>query len=425
MTLTDFINYCNKHIRGDEKGEAQIFLDHFFMALGYEEGLKGAGADLEFRVIAQDRRNTNFADLVWKPRVLIEMKKRGEDLSIHYQQAFSYWQRLVPNRPNYVMLCNFDEFWIYDFDKDIYEAQEKIELKELQNRKEAFVFLLPVEKKPLFKIDREDVTEKVAKYISTLYKSLAKNKARNPVVKDEDAIRYCLQCILCLFAEDIELLPNKIFSYLIAECLEKPGTGFINKKVPESYDLIGGLFQQMNLPGKTPAGKYKDVDYFDGGLFQKIVPIELEKKEIELLEVACNKNWRHINPAIFGSIFEGNMEKDERHELGAHYTHETDIKRIVDPVIVQPWRTKIDKVIDEFTAKEKYKTFDALLQLHTELTQYKVLDPACGSGNFLFIAYKELKLLEKELFKRLHTLCTQRGDTEKIIQHKLSNGFVR
>jgi SAM-dependent methyltransferase len=427
MDFQPFINYCNKHISGDEKGQAQIFLDRFFTALGYEDGLRGAGADCEYRVKDAKKKSTSFADLVWKPRVLIEMKKRDEDLSIHYQQAFSYWQQLVPNRPRYVLLCNFDEFWIYDFDTDIYEPLQKVPLEKLNQNRDAFAFLFPQEKKPVFNYNREDVTAKIAQQISALYKSLAKNPARNPVIPIEDAMRYCLQCILCLFAEDIELLPDNVFTRLIEECAEK-GKQY-DRKVPESFDLIGGLFQQMNLPGKTVAGKYKDVDYFNGGLFEKIIPIELEKREIDLLEVACHKNWRQMNPAIFGSIFEGTMEGDERHELGAHYTHETDIKKIVDPVIVQPWKQKIDAVMDSLSPSPQGRgargeVLDKLFDLHKELTQYKVLDPACGSGNFLFIAYKELKLLEKEIFKYILTLSNEKGSTEKFVQHKLKNGLV-
>lgn len=422
MDFQPFVDYCGKHITGDEKGEAQIFLDHFFMAMGYEEGLKGAGATCEYRVRNEKRKSTSFADLVWKPRVLIEMKKRNEDLSIHYQQAFSYWQQLVPNRPRFVILCNFDEFWIYDFDLDIYEPLQKVPLENLNENKDAFAFLFPQEKKPIFNYNREDVTDKIAKQISALYKSLAKNKNRNPEIPVEDAMRYCLQCILCLFAEDIELLPDNIFTRLIEECVEAGKQH--DRKVPESYDLIGGLFEKMNQPGIVQAGKYKGVEYFNGGLFEKIIPIELEKREIDLLEVACHKNWRHMNPAIFGSIFEGTMEGDERHELGAHYTHETDIKKIVDPVIVQPWKEKIDAVMELHTAKTKDSTLANLYELHKELTQYKVLDPACGSGNFLFIAYKELKLLEKEIFKYILTLSTEKGSTEKFIQHKVKNGLV-
>lgn len=398
MDLLPFIDYCKKHIKGDEKGEAQIFLDHFFAALGYADGLKATGGSLEFRIKSHNKRNTSFADFVWKPIVLIEMKKSSEDLSIHYQQAFSYWSQLVPNRPQYVILCNFDEFWIYDFNKDIYDPQEKIDLDQLQNRKEAFTFLLPVPKKPLFQTDKEDVTEKVATFVAALYRSLI-GRNRIPKIDINVAMRYCLQCVLCMYAEDIDLLPNKIFTRLIEECLEKPGSG--RDKVPETYDLIAGLFREMNSKGITPTGKYKDVDYFNGGLFNEINPVELTKKEVEHLEVACTKNWNHMNPAIFGTILEQGMEKDERHLLGAHYTHEIDIKKIVDPVIVQPWKKKIEEVMDEFTVTSKDKTIKDLKALHKELTEYKVLDPACGSGNFLFIAYKEIKLLEREILKRL------------------------
>src|SRR6185437_467018 len=404
MNFQTFIDYCKQHISGDEKGEAQIFLDHFFVALGYKDGLKGAGANCEYRVKNTKKKTTSFADLVWKPVVLIEMKKSGEDLSIHYQQAFSYWSQLVPNRPQYVILCNFDEFWIYDFNLDIYDPQEKINLEDLQNRKEAFTFLLPKPKKPLFRTDKEDVTEKVAKNISDVYRSLAHNPARNPVIPAEQSMRYCLQCVLCLYAEDIELLPDKIFTRLIDECVEKEGAGY--DKVPETYDLIAGLFREMNSIGITPSGRYKDVDYFNGGLFEIIDPIELSIKELDLLEIACRKNWKHINPSIFGSIFEGFMNEKKRHEMGAHYTHEIDIKKIVDPVIVQPWKKKIDEAMDHFTVKTKDETIDNLKGLHKELTEYKVLDPACGSGNFLFIAYKEIKLLEKEILKHLKTISS-------------------
>jgi type II restriction/modification system DNA methylase subunit YeeA len=429
MDFTSFIEYCNKHITGNEKGEAQVFLERFFIALGYPDGYKGAGAVLEDRIKNRKKKTTSFADLVWKPRVLIEMKKRDEDLSIHYQQAFSYWQQLVPDRPRYVILCNFDEFWIYDFDKDIYEPLEKILLEKLNERSEAFTFLLQVKKEPIFNYNREDVTEKVAKNISELFKKLTagkdadgKNLYRSPVIEKQAAIRYCLQCVLSMFAEDIGLLPDQIFTRLINECSEKPGS--VGDKVTETFDLIGGLFREMNLPGKTPAGRYKDVDYFNGGLFKIVEPIELTKKEIDDLWTASNKKWSHINPAIFGSIFEGAMEADERHELGAHYTHETDIKKIVDPVIVQPWKEKIDVVMDAHTAKTKPETLDKLFALHKELTQFKVLDPACGSGNFLFIAYKEMKLLEREIMKYIKTFSTERGSNERLMQHKLKNGLV-
>src|SRR4051812_6871910 len=108
-----FLAYASL-LSGDEKGEAQVFCDRLFQAFGHQ-GYKEAGAELESR---QKRKNkgTAFIDLIWRPRVLLEMKKRGEKLQRHYSQAFEYWLGAVPQRPRYVVLCNFDEFWIYDFD---------------------------------------------------------------------------------------------------------------------------------------------------------------------------------------------------------------------------------------------------------------------------------------------------------------------
>lgn len=118
--LVSFCDWVRAHISGDEKGEAQIFLDRLLQAFGHP-GVKEVGAKLEMRVRSRDRKGTAFADLVWKPYVLIEMKKRGEDLARHYRQAFDYWTHLVPSRPRYVILCNFDEFWVYDFETQMDE----------------------------------------------------------------------------------------------------------------------------------------------------------------------------------------------------------------------------------------------------------------------------------------------------------------
>jgi hypothetical protein len=113
--LSEFTAWCRKNITGDEKGQAQIFLDRLFIAFG-QPGSLDVGGEPEFRIrkATEDGGGTSFADYVWKPVVLIEMKKRGERLFRHYRQAFDYWMRLVPNRPRYVVLCNFDEFQVYD-----------------------------------------------------------------------------------------------------------------------------------------------------------------------------------------------------------------------------------------------------------------------------------------------------------------------
>ncbi|MFM8850183.1 MAG: DNA methyltransferase, partial [Cytophagales bacterium] len=397
--LHDFVAYCQRHIKGDEKGEAQIFLDRFFTALGYPEGLKGAGAECEFRVRDTKKKTTSFGDLVWKKRVLIEMKKKDENLAIHLQQATDYWFKLAGDRPQYIILCNFDEFWIYDFNVKVFDPVDVVKLADLPSRREAFGFMLPQPVTPVFGKDKEDVTEKAAQQVAAMYRSMIKRR-----IKSDEALHYALQCIVSLFAEDVGLLPDKIFSRIIEECVQKKAS---------PYDLIGGLFNEMNKPGITPAGYYKGVDYFNGGLFKEIKAIELTGYEIDMLEGSANKNWRHVNPAIFGSFFEGNLDKELRHELGAHYTHEIDIKKIVNPVIVQPWMQRI----------EAANTLDDCLHLLTELTHYKVLDPACGSGNFLFVAFREMKLLERKLLV-LAFEKTKPADKNKLHKFLSDYSFV-
>jgi len=117
-TLEGLVKYRTDHLFGDEKGEAAIFLEALFRealfrALGHE-GVRQAGATLEKRIKKRDNAGTAYAYLEWRPRVLIEMKKAGRDLAKDYRQAFEYWIDLVPDRPKYVVLCNFDEFWVYD-----------------------------------------------------------------------------------------------------------------------------------------------------------------------------------------------------------------------------------------------------------------------------------------------------------------------
>src|SRR5437762_339031 len=128
--LRKFVEYAQK-LKGDEKGEAQVFCDRLFQAFGHE-GYKEAGATLEDR---QRRGKTvKFVDLIWKPRLILEMKSRSEKLRDHYQQAFEYWLHSVPHRPKYVALCNFSEIWVYEFDEQMEEPMDRISIVDLPRR---------------------------------------------------------------------------------------------------------------------------------------------------------------------------------------------------------------------------------------------------------------------------------------------------
>src|SRR5208337_3842561 len=169
--LANFVSWVGANVKGDEKGEAQVFLDRFFQAFGHA-GLKEAGATLEERIKKGDGKGTAFADLVWKPVVLIEMKKRGEDLTRHYRQAFDYWTRLVPGRPRYVMLCNFDEFWVFDFDTQMDVPVDKVKVQDLTTRWGALAFLFPTPLKPIFGNDHVAVTRKAADELADCFNKM-------------------------------------------------------------------------------------------------------------------------------------------------------------------------------------------------------------------------------------------------------------
>jgi SAM-dependent methyltransferase len=391
-SLNKFVSFCQQHITGQERKEAQTFLDRFFRAFGHEGALE-AGAIYEEAIKKGSKKGkTGFADLVWKPRVLIEMKKRGEDLSKHYSQAFDYWTRLVPQRPKYVILCNFDEFWIFDFDIQLDTPVDVIPLEQLPERAGAFGFMELGEKAPIFRNNQVEVTERAARRMGEMLLELEKRK-----IEKLTAQRFILQCVLAMFAEDRQLLPRDMFISCVEDCINGAS----------SYDILGGLFREMNQPGITPAGRYQGVDYFNGGLFSVIHPIELTKEELNFLELSAKENWSQVRPAIFGNLFESTIDTIERHARGIHYTSEADIMKIVRPTISRYWEERI----------EAANTIGELSKLQLELQSYRVLDPACGSGNFLYIAYQELKRIEMLLLDKI----SQRRKSE---DKQMQMGFV-
>jgi SAM-dependent methyltransferase len=385
--LSEFIAWAARHITGDEKGQAQIFLDRFFQAFG-QPGCLDVGGTPEFRIrkSQEDGGGTAFADYVWKPMVLIEMKRRGEDLSRHFRQAFDYWTRLVPGRPRYVILCNFDEFWIYDFESQMDSPVDQVRIEDLATRYGPLGFLFPVPERPVFGNDHEAVTRDAADRLATCFHKLARRKD----VDRDTARRFILQMLVALFAEDIGLLDQYLVVQLLEEC----------KSPKDSYDLLGGLFTAMNTSGGLSGGRFKGVKYFNGGLFAEPARLELHDDELNQLKQAAKADWSNVQPEIFGTLFQHSLESKERHAFGAHFTSPVDIMKIVGPTIVEPWRQLI----------EEAKTIKRLAELRQRLEHLRVLDPACGSGNFLYIAYREMKRLEARIFERMNEL-SERGDT--------------
>ncbi len=271
---------------------------------------------------------------------------------------------------------HFDEFWVFDFETQMDAPVDQLKLAELPQRWGPLAFLFAKPETPVFQFDHEQVTRAAADLLATLYNHLV-GRGIAPAL----AQRFVLQSLMCLFAEDIGLLDKYFFARLLDDCT-----------TPEqSFDLIGALFVEMNTPGKTAGGRYKGVDYFNGGLFREPARIELDADELDLLRNAAAFDWRFVRPEIFGTIFEHSLGSTQRHAFGAHFTSPVDIMKIVGPTIVAPWREQI----------ESAKTLKRLEELLARLENFRVLDPACGSGNFLYIAYRELKRLEARIYERM------------------------
>ncbi|BAU13564.1 DNA modification methyltransferase related protein [Leptolyngbya sp. NIES-3755] len=380
--LHEFVSFSKTHLKGNERKEAQSFLNAFFQAFGYENAI-AAGAEFEQGVAKGSAKgNKGAADLVWSHRLLVEMKSRGENLANHYSQLERYWMRLTP-KPQYSILCNFDEFWIYDFHNQVDTPVDVIKLDELVHRSSAFNFMGKANHTPIFRNNQVEITERNARLIGELYQTLLKRGKQQGFSEfNEEAIqRFILQCVLAMFAEDRELLPKDLFVSCVQDCIDQKGN---------SYDILGGLFQAMNQKGVTPQGRYKGVEYFNGGLFAEICPIALEAHELELLQHCASQRWDQVRPSIFGSIFTSAIDAKYRHAHGMHYTSEADIRQIVIPTISEDWEAQI----------EGANTLKQIQALHRKLQTYRVLDPACGSGNFLYVAYQELKRVEKRLLDR-------------------------
>ena len=189
-----------------------------------------------------------------------------------------------------------------------------------------------------------------------------------------------------MFAEDVDLLPAGTMSRIVQDCFAGGS----------SYDLMGGLFRQMNEISPAKAGRFKGVPYFNGGLFAVVDPIELGVKQLTAIGEAAETDWSKINPAVFGTLFQASMDAERRHALGAHFTAERDIMKVITPTISRPWEARI----------AAGRTLPELIKLREEMLAFRVLDPACGSGNFLYLAYRELVRLEILLLQRMRSVTT-------------------
>ena len=237
------------------------------------------------------------------------------------------------------------------------------------------------------------ITRVIADQLAKLAKSLEESGH-----SAEQVASFLMRCLFTMFSEDVGLLPERSFTDLLTNLKAKP----------ESFcRQLRSLWQTMNTGGFAPALD-ADVLRFNGGLFADAHVIELNVEQLSLLADASRADWRYVEPAIFGTLLERALNPRERHKLGAHYTPRAYVERLVLPTIIEPLRAEWAEVqAAALTYKQQRKTKEAVAEIrkfHHQLCQTRVLDPACGSGNFLYVTLEHMKRLEAEVLEVLGSI---------------------
>lgn len=367
-----------------EKGETQTFYNEFFQIFdvprrrvaSYEEPVKRLG----------DRRG--FIDLFWKGTLLVEQKSAGLDLSQAKQQALDYFPGLKDHElPRYVLVSDFQNFELYDLDEG---TEVKFALWQLPRYVEAFTFILGVQKRTFR--DQDPVNIEASELMGRLHDALEASGYTGHALE-----RLLVRLLFCLFADDTGIFePRDIFETLIVEHTQAGGR--------EVGPLLTQLFEVLNTP---PEKRQKNLDpdldqfpYVNGDLFEERLPVPAFDSAMRtLLLDACAFSWDAISPAIFGSLFQSVMDKKERRAKGAHYTTEKNILKVIQPLFLDRLRAEFEQLKSRRDSGRR----KALEAFHDRLGTLRFFDPACGCGNFLIIAYRELRQLELELLKEIHT----------------------
>jgi type II restriction/modification system DNA methylase subunit YeeA len=384
-----------------ESAAAQSHFNDLCDLLGHETPTQAdpEGEWFTFEYGAQKTTGSQgFAD-VWKKGFFgWEYKGKHKDLTVAYAQLQQYAPALA--NPPLLIVCDTEKFIIHTNWNDYVSEKHEILLEELANVDKLnllrYAFFEPEKLKP--RKSRQQLTEEVAGQFATISEKLRK-RGNDP----QEVAHFVNRLIFCMFAEDIKLLPNKIFEELLSRGIKSPN---------DFQRKLSSLFVAMRDGSAWGAD---DILWFNGGLFDTDATLKLEPIEIKMIYDVALKDWSDIDPSIMGTLFERGLDPSKRSELGAHYTDRDKIMKIITPVIIEPleqeWQEVENKIKEELAAAEKLdpkkSTKDAgqytklnkqaKKRFHAfkdKLMGYKVLDPACGSGNFLYLSLKALKDIE-------------------------------
>ncbi|MFG6120941.1 class I SAM-dependent DNA methyltransferase [Thalassobacillus sp. B23F22_16] len=364
----------------NESADAKSFWDAFFHVFGisrrrvatFEQSVKKAGGE------------QGFVDLLWKGVLLVEHKSRGRDLEKAYNQAKDYFPGLKETElPKYILVSDFENFVLYDLDEG---GERRIKLSQLPQNIELFGFIAGYQKQEIK--EQDPVNIQAAEQMGELHDKL---KAIGYAGHELEV--FLVRLLFCLFADDTGIFEKNIFKdYIDMETRE------------DGRDLglhLAGIFETLNTPVENRTTNIDETlnkfPYVNGKLFEdRLPPATFDAEMRELLLESSALNWGKISPAVFGSLFQSVMDTEQRRELGAHYTSEENILKVIKPLFMDELWAEFEKIKNLKTQRDK-----RLEAFHNKIAELRFFDPACGCGNFLIIAYRELRLLEMEVIREL------------------------
>ncbi len=360
-----------------EDAEAKSFWDGWFRVFGIS---RRRVATFEQSVKKADHKQ-GFIDLLWKGTILVEHKSRGKSLNKAMQQAKDYFPGLKEHElPKYILVSDFQKFRLYDLDTDV---TTEFELKDFVQQVHLFGFIAGYEQRT-YK-DADPVNIQAAELMGKFH-----DRLEDIGYTGHDLEVYLVRLLFCLFADDTGIFEKGIFWEYLDLHTKSDGSDLAMH--------IASIFHILNTPRER---RLKNLDenlaqfpYVNGKLFEEVLqPAAFDLKMREMLLEACALDWGKISPAIFGSMFQAVMNPQERRNLGAHYTSEQNIQKLIKPLFLDELYTEFDK------AKGSRGKLE---QLHLKIADLHFFDPACGCGNFLIITYRELRELEIKILQELN-----------------------
>ncbi|MCL2129057.1 MAG: hypothetical protein FWH35_01720 [Treponema sp.] len=367
-----------------EKAEAQTFETEFLKIFGVE---RKKAALFEHEVRFGDGEK-GYIDLFWKGHIIIEMKTPGKDLNKAYEQAKAYALTLPQKDiPRGIVTCDFLNFQYYDLEEG--GTCRSFTLKELPSNVGLFGFLAGYREIDPFR-QWDPVNIEAAEKMGKLH-----NRLKDIGYRGHQLELYLVRLMFCLFADDTGIFePPNIFNRYIIERTSEDGSDLALH--------IQKIFETLNKPKDkrllTIDEQLNIFPYVNGHLFEETIETaDFDLLMRDTLIECCTLDWSKISPAIFGAMFQSVMNDEERHDIGAHYTSEENILKLIRPLFLDGLWEEFNKIKNLSPALRR----ERLVKFHGKLAALKFLDPACGCGNFLVISYRELRLLELEVLEIL------------------------